>query len=109
MSQADKLLALLSDGLPHRTDEIAELVYGGSHLGLSRIGARVYDLKKKRYDINGWKDKETPSLYWYQLTLAKSRDAFANPANSALSRMGGEGAAQGIFNYLTDNDPWRFR
>lgn len=71
-SQADLLYKLLEDGLPHRTDEIQARVYGGSHLGLARVGARIYDIKKK-YSVNfeGWKDKDNPALYWYQLTPKK--------------------------------------
>ena len=56
-SQTQRLLELLSDGEPHRSDEILEKVYGGSHLGIARISARIYDLKQKGYDIVGFKDK----------------------------------------------------
>jgi hypothetical protein len=67
MSQTSRLLTLLSDGLPHRTDEIVEKVYGHG-LSLSRVGARVYDLKTKyELNINGWHDPKNKSLYWYQL------------------------------------------
>ena len=68
MSQTERLYDLLTDGLPHRTDEIMESVYGGSHLGLARIGARVFDIKR-RYgvEITGWKDDQNQALYWYQL------------------------------------------
>jgi hypothetical protein len=79
MSQADKLYDLLSDGKPHRTDEILRVVYGGSHLGLSRATARISDLIKAGsvfLDRNGneitghnvkrgWKDDNNPTLYWY--------------------------------------------
>ena len=67
MSQANKIYDLLKDGRPHRTDEIMAVCYGGSHLGLARIGARIWDLKKQGHDFNGWKDKNNPALYWYQL------------------------------------------
>lgn len=71
-SQTEKLYELLSDGLPHRTDEIMEKIYGGSHLGLARVGARIYDIKKK-YDVSiqGWKDKDNEALYWYQIGMRK--------------------------------------
>lgn len=66
MSQTDKLYNLLKSGRAYRTDEIMEQVYGNDHLGLARIGARIYDLKKKYgVDIRGKKDDENPSLYWY--------------------------------------------
>lgn len=69
LSQTDRLFNLLKDGKPIRTDEIMEKIYGGSHLGLARVGARIWDLKKK-YNVNikGWKD-ENPCLYWYQLEI----------------------------------------
>lgn len=69
MSQTTKLLALLSDGQPHSTLDIMEKVYGNSHLGLARVGARVYDLRQKGHEIEGKKDKENPAIYWYKLVL----------------------------------------
>lgn len=66
-SQTQKLLSLLQDGLPHRTDEILLKVYGSEHLGLARIGARCFDLRKKGYVITGWRDEKNSSLYWYQM------------------------------------------
>lgn len=68
-SQTDLLYNLLKDGQPHRTDEIMTIVYGGDHLGLARVGARIYDVKKK-YNVeipDAWPDKEKPTLYWYQI------------------------------------------
>jgi len=66
-SQKSKLFKLLQDNLLHSTIEICEKVYGGSHLGLSRVGARVYDLRQEGKIINGWKDKKNLTVYWYQL------------------------------------------
>ena len=67
MSQTDRLYNLLLDGRPHRTDEIVREVYGPG-LSLSRVGARIWDIKKKYgVEICGWKDKKVPTLYWYQL------------------------------------------
>lgn len=72
-SQAQRLDDLLSDFAPHRTDEIVEKVYGSSRLTLARPAARVYDLKQRfGYAINGWHDKDNPSLYWYQRSYAPS-------------------------------------
>ena len=64
MSQKYKLREFLSDGKPHRTDEIVREVYGQG-LSLARVGARIFDLKVDGFRTVGWKDAETPSLYWY--------------------------------------------
>ena len=68
MSQSTRLLKLLLDGNPHSTVEIMHSVYGGEHLGLSRVGARIYDLREKGYSIRGWKDRLKPTVYWYCLS-----------------------------------------
>lgn len=78
-SQKQKLYELLKDGRPHRTDEICRVVYGEGkicptcrrreYLSLSRVGARVWDLKKDGHEINGWKDKDNSALYWYQMEV----------------------------------------
>lgn len=68
-SQVDKLHRLLADFQPHRTDEIVDKVYG-SGLSLSRVGARIFDLKKRLpqgWTIKGWHDKDQATLYWYRL------------------------------------------
>ena len=68
MSQAAVLLNLLSDYEKHSTPEILEKVYGGSHLGIARIGARIFDIKKKYgYEIDCFRDKEKDTVYYYQL------------------------------------------
>jgi hypothetical protein len=75
-SQTDRLYSLLSDGEPHRTDEIMAIVYGADHLGLARVGARVYDVQQKYgVKINGWHDKNNPSLYWYQIDRGDNTQA----------------------------------
>lgn len=67
-SQATRLYELLKDGRPVRTDEIMFRIYGNDHLGLARVGARIWDIKKKYgVEVKGWKDEENLSLYWYQL------------------------------------------
>jgi hypothetical protein len=71
-SQTELLYKLLSDGQPHRTDQIQSSVYGGKHLGLARVGARVFDVKKKyQVQIEGWHDAENPSLFWYQMNVVR--------------------------------------
>lgn len=70
MSQTNLLYNLMRDNEPHRTDEIVNKVYGQG-LSLARVGARIYDLKKKYgVDVKGWHDPENPALYWYQLKTA---------------------------------------
>lgn len=66
MSQSDRLYLLLADGLPHRTDEIVEVVYGPGCV-LARVGARIHNLKQKGHQIIGWHDENNAALYWYQL------------------------------------------
>lgn len=49
-SQTERLYELLSDGQWHSTVEILEKCYGSDRLGIARISARIYDIKKK-YDV----------------------------------------------------------
>ena len=88
MSQTSQLYELLSDGKPHRTDEIADKIYSGG--SLARVGARINDLAAGRWpgkkkcefidqfgnllglaprDPKGWKDKQNPKLYWYRMKV----------------------------------------
>jgi hypothetical protein len=71
-SQAQRLHELLRDFRPHSTIEIMEKVYGGSHLGLARVGARIFDLKSRGAKIKGWRDPENPAIYIYQLQPAET-------------------------------------
>ena len=76
-SQVAKLYELLNQNRPIRTDEIQDFVYGSDHLGLARVGARIWDIKKKfGIRIEGWKDKNNPSLYWYALIDNRWADRF---------------------------------
>lgn len=73
-SQTDQLYNLLLDNKPHCTNEIMIKIYGGEHLGLARVGARIYDIKKKYgIEINGWHDSDNPTLYWYQIVNANKK------------------------------------
>jgi len=67
-SQTTRLYNLLSDNLPHRTDEIQIEVYGRDHLGTARISGRISEIKQG-YGVRilGWHDEDIPSLYWYQM------------------------------------------
>lgn len=72
MTQLDKLRMVMDDMKPHRSDELLELVYGSAHLGLARLGARVYDLRRSLppgHEIKSWRDKKRPTLTWYQQTV----------------------------------------
>jgi len=69
LSQAEKLRRLLSDGEPHSTLDIMEKVYGGSHLGIARVGARIHDLKDRGHTIVGWKDEKNKAIYHYQMSM----------------------------------------
>jgi len=74
-SQVERLLNLLRDFKPHRTDEIKQRVYGSRYLGSVRISARIYDIKKKGYGIaEAVQDENTPTLYWYQLVSLPKHD-----------------------------------
>lgn len=65
MSQTKKLLELLQDGNWHSTPEILEKVYGNEHLGIARIGARVYDISKHGHKIESRKKDKT--IWEYRL------------------------------------------
>lgn len=69
MSQADRLIAVLADLQPHRSDRLVAQVYGAG-CSLARLAARVYDAKRKmesRWTIRGWKAPENPKLHYYQI------------------------------------------
>lgn len=67
-TDADRLLYLLSDGMPHRTDEICAKVYGLNKKGIARIASRASDLRKRGHDIPMAKaDEHNSKLYWYRL------------------------------------------
>ena len=65
MSQESRLLKLLSDGAWHDTPGILEEVYGSEHLGICRIGARIFGLKKKGFLIESRKKHGT--IWEYRL------------------------------------------
>ena len=67
MSQKQKILEILSDYLPHRSDNFQEQMFGSTKYGLFRLGARIWDLKKDGHNIRGWKAPENPVFYYYQL------------------------------------------
>lgn len=70
LSQAERLRRLLADGKPHSTPEIQNVVYGGDHLGTARIASRVNDLRNAGLEIESYRDKENPAIWWYVLKNA---------------------------------------
>jgi hypothetical protein len=71
MTQTERLLELLRDHQPHRTDEILLKVYGSEHMGIARIGARIADLKNLGHNITGYHDPRNRKLYVYKLIPPK--------------------------------------
>jgi hypothetical protein len=71
-SQRERLKRVLEDGAPHRSDELLRVVYGSDHLGLARLAARVYDLKKTLpvgVGVKSWRDSDHPTLTWYRMGI----------------------------------------
>lgn len=58
----------MESGEPRRSDYLLKTVYGDGHFGIARLGARVWDLKKKyNVEIKSWPDEARRTLTWYQL------------------------------------------
>ncbi|MEK7578395.1 MAG: hypothetical protein AAB456_01585 [Patescibacteria group bacterium] len=87
-SQAARLFQLLSDYREHSTIEILEKIYGGEHLGLARIGARVYDIKKKyKAIITSRRDTLRPTICWYRMKPLSSNSMAVNIINEESRKM----------------------
>lgn len=71
MSQTNLLYSLLLDGEWHDTMQILARVYGGSHLGLARVSARIYDIKKKPevLDVESRKCENADTVWEYRMIL----------------------------------------
>lgn len=81
-SQESRLYDILSDGEPHRSDDLVNLVYGQDSK-LARLAARVYRIKIKHHeiDIRSWKAPENAKLHYYQMKrLDFKRDFFVDTA-----------------------------
>ena len=66
-AQKDRLFSLLSDNQWHSTIEIMQKVYDlGDRRGISRIAARIYDLKREGHNIES--RSSVGSLWEYRLT-----------------------------------------
>lgn len=79
-SQKERLLRMLQDGEWHTTPDIQRVVYGGSHLGVARIGARADDLRKDGHTIES--KKVTKSIWAYRLV---KKDGFAETIKNIAS------------------------
>lgn len=66
-TQKQKLEELLKDGDWKNTLEIRDRVYGGDHLSMARIAARVYDLKKDGHEIESRKKEGYPNIQEYRI------------------------------------------
>lgn len=86
MAQADRLISLLNDRREHSTLEILDYVYGVKFRGIARISARIHELKKKGYQIEGKKDIFDSSIYWYRLVGVNSEPC--SPAASVPQTVG---------------------
>jgi len=71
MSQIKRILEILLDKKPHSSFELVKRAYGSHGPSLARLGARIWDIKQKGYEIIGWHDPDDPKKYWYQLIAAK--------------------------------------
>lgn len=78
MSQVNRLLQILEDGKPHSSFDLAREIYNSDGPSLARLGARVWDVKKKGYAIRSWKDKDNPKKHWYQLAPSAGSSATRN-------------------------------
>lgn len=69
MSQESILFEILSDGNPHRVDELISKVYGCWGPASARLAARINDVKERHgVEINSWPDPENSKLWFYQIT-----------------------------------------
>ena len=64
MSQLERLHELMSDGRPHSTYEIVEKVYDMDTTTIARVGARIYDMKRRfNAIVDSWQDKENRKMW----------------------------------------------
>ena len=89
MSQADRMLEVLKDCQPHSTPDLLLRVYGSEHLGIARVGARIFDLKAKLpegYEIRSWRDPKRKTVWVYQLVkLEPAKEAELFPSRLGVS------------------------
>lgn len=72
-----KILNILLDREPHRSDEITRELFGTAETtrtGLFRLGARINDIKEMGYDVRGWHDPENRKFYWYKIVVSEQQE-----------------------------------
>lgn len=69
MSQTAKLLEVLSDGGRHTVPELIKYVYGLNRPSSARLAARVYDLRKRGFDIASDALEGHATCWWYQMKV----------------------------------------
>ena len=73
LSQTKIIFDLLSDGEPHSTYEIAQLI--GSSYGLLRISERIREIKSQHgLVIDSFRDDKNKSMWWYQIRASEKVD-----------------------------------
>lgn len=66
------------------------VVYGPEHLGVARIGARVWGVQKNHgVKIDGRPDADKSSLYWYQSKLNVTTYLGRNSCQRSITHRGG--------------------
>ena len=83
MSQTEKLYSVLSDGRPHRVDELLDRVYGAIEgFSVARLGARVWDLKKRyNVEIKSWPDHANRKMWVYQIIKDSGLEEKTKPSS----------------------------
>jgi len=98
MSLKDRIFEILKDGRPHSTTEITFALFPSGRAELFRLGARIDDLKKDGYSIEGCyaPDHLGRRKYWYQIQGVKSgsRAAGIQEAEEKLAKERREKAAR---------------
>lgn len=96
MSQIDRLYSLMSDGEPHSTFEIVEKVYDMDTTTIARVGARIFDVKRRfgAY-IESYPDKSNKKMWWYR--MKKSSPANVSAVGGQRSALESPSSKQGSF------------
>lgn len=88
MSQVERIKTILEDGEWHSNFDLIAQAYGVSFPASARLAARINDLKKRDYFIEGKRDETNGKKYWYRMILDPVQLAFmvktkANPRTFA--------------------------
>lgn len=68
LSQTERLINVLRDGKKHTVPELIKRVYKLNTPASARLSARIFDLRRKGYEINSDAVKGRANIWWYQLT-----------------------------------------